>query len=209
MANDALIRRKAFSNIAATIETPEQLGVTLMTAVHSTASKTKITSEDGQNLLVPIDIRITPENDIHADIQTDCHSECWKVLGHDVFCRKKCVAVETPDGRHKSLSDSALLARVKSGPPLANADDFDAVLSKGAITAGSASEAGIILSNAIARMLADGSAPINEDGTAHIECLASISVAKTLLKRCTSTTYQILGFDVVSYETCETMESNP
>lgn len=210
MPNDAGSRRKAFLSLSTTVDSPEQLGVTLMQAIFSSALKTKITSEDGRKLVVPIGIAITPLTDPHArgDVEVEeCHSSCWKVLGHNIICRKVCLRSLEADERHGGLSDATLRARVKSGPPLENSEDTDAVLTQGMLSASTASEAGILVSNALIRMLADGTAPINDDGSANIEAIASITVGKrqgTLSKKCASTTIQILGIDVLTYETCDT-----
>jgi hypothetical protein len=211
-------KRAPFAALASSIDTPEQLGVVLLRSVLDSAVRNKITTADGRNVIVPIAISIQPLPQERAAETTRCHSECWKVLGHDVVCRRVCTkTLETEEQRHKILSDERLRARVKSGPPLVDSDKFDDVVKRTMLSAATPGEVGIVMANKVAGMLADGTANINDDGSADLEAVALISTREhdvsttedgargVVVTRsiCTQVTIQILGIDVLTHETCE------
>ena len=130
------------SSVAANVDTPEQLGVVLIKSILRSALQYKITSKDGKSLVVPIPISLRPvrrDRDVGV-LLTDCYSECWIVLGQQVYCRTVCTT-------HKKMfappaNDESLLAQIKPGPPLLSPELVEPGLQAAILTATTTADVG-------------------------------------------------------------------
>jgi hypothetical protein len=207
-----------FGRAAATVDTPEQLGVLLIKAILRSALEYKITSEDGKSLVVPILISLRPvRRDQHIEsggsptsanaiLVLDCHGECWYVLGHQVYCRTVCF-----ESGHKMLAppvnDESLLAQIKPGPPLLNPELVEPGLQAAILSAATSAEFGVLASNAVASAVRAQPDLIRDDGSVEITARATVSLLERATEvdfDCKRVCFSILGHDIVCHETCIT-----
>jgi hypothetical protein len=197
---------KLLGRVAAHVDSTEQLGVVLIKSILRSALQYKITSEDGKSLVVPILISLRPVRPDPAteSTTTDCWSECWKVLGQNVYCRTTCVVVDHPTFGPPA-SDESLLAQIKPGPQLLNPELVEPVLRAAILTAAASADVGVLASNAVASAVRAQPDLIRDDGSVEITARATVSLPEltnAVKTECRTTCISILRHDILCHEVC-------
>jgi hypothetical protein len=203
--NIRIATHNLFSKVTGNIDTPEQLGVVLIKSILRSALESKITSEDGKSLVVPIriSIRAMPGDSAIESPTVDCYTECWKVLGQPVFCRNFCV---THQRFAPPTNDESLLAQIKPGPPLLNPELVEPGLRGAILTAATTADAGVLACNAVASAVSSNPGMIRDDGSIEITARATVSLPELVTESstmdCREMCFSILGHDIFCHEVC-------
>ena len=202
---------KPYAQLASTLTSAEELGVLFMKSILRSAMAHKITSEDGNSLVVPFAVTVTPASAAgQGPLDTiECHSMCWKVFDQEVICYTRCTTIH-PDAptAHTPPDDRTLMGLVTPGPPLKNPAPFEQALADSVVRAGTPMEAGIVLMNAVLSSLAKRPDLIGDDGSAQVTGIATVSIpnASTAVSPdysiCVEQCVSILGHNVICLEQC-------
>ena len=211
MQNIRVASQNLFSRAAANVDTPGQLGVTLIKSILRSALEHKITSEDGRSLVVPIriSIRPMPGDPAMESAIIDCYTECWKVLGVQVFCRNVCY-------QHEQFvpptNDESLVAQIEPGPPLLNPELVEPGLQAAILTAATTADVGFLACGAVASAVNSNQAMIRDDGSFEITARATVSLPELATESnttdCRSVCFTVLGQEIFCHEVSATFTSS-
>ena len=200
-----------YAQLASTLTSAEEIGVLFMKSILRSAMAHKITSEDGNSLVVPFAVTVTPASAAgEGPLDTiECHTLCWKIFDQDVICYTRCTTIH-PDAptAHAPPDDRTLMGLVTPGPPLKNPTPFEQALADSVVRAGTPMEAGIVLVNSVLSSLAKRPDLIGDDGSAQVTGIATVSIpnASTAVSSdyniCVEQCVSILDHNVICFEQC-------
>ncbi len=203
-----------FANLAYQVDTAEELGILFTKALLKSAGENKLSSADGEGLVVPFAVTVaTASNTGPRTADTiECYSSCWKILGHPVICTTKCITTHpdfAPGGAPPD--DQTLRGLVTPGPALRNPESIQQALSKALLRTSTPMEAGVILLNSVLTILSERPDLIQADGSAELTGVATVSLAEATSATgrpqgsssvCVESCVEIFGYQVYCHEVC-------